>query len=67
MTRRAVTAARAGEQYNAMALQQIDLASARKVAVGVKRPEDVVVARDHVADFAAAGRCFVHLRLAFPC
>ena len=29
-----------------MALQQIDLASASKVAVGVKRPEDVVVARD---------------------
>ncbi len=29
-----------------MALQEIDLAGAQKVAVGVKRPEDVVVARD---------------------
>jgi gluconolactonase len=29
-----------------MALQEIDLAGAQKVAMGVKRPEDVVVARD---------------------
>lgn len=29
-----------------MALQEISLASASKVALGVKRPEDVVVARD---------------------
>ena len=29
-----------------MALQEIDLAGAQKVALGVKRPEDVVVARD---------------------
>ena len=46
MTARAATAAQTGETASAMAMQEISLATASKVAMGVKRPEDVVVARD---------------------